>query len=146
MCYYSFFLFLLPKPPKLKVWIFLSNSNYNVFIIFTSINQIKHDYQITNPKGWWDYPLSKLSQTITIRKRLTLFNTGGFAECFLVQRMEDKKSYALKIIPKKLLTRSKARQKVYKYLYILDALRDKITPSSKTQKYLWFIASFWRWR
>lgn len=37
---------------------------------------------------------------------------GGFAECFRVERMEDKKSFALKIINKKNLEKPKAKQKV----------------------------------
>ena len=63
-------------------------------------------------------------------------NLGGFAECFLVQRMQDKRQYALKIIPKKLLTKSKARQKVYLYGINLDAFRNQNPQSFKTQKYL----------
>jgi hypothetical protein len=40
-------------------------------------------------------------------------NTGGFAECYEVERLGDKKKFALKIIPKKLLEKPKARQKVF---------------------------------
>lgn len=45
--------------------------------------------------------------------RVTIpFTSGGFAECYRVERMEDKKSFALKIINKKNLEKPKAKQKV----------------------------------
>lgn len=44
------------------------------------------------------------------------FYLGGFAECFVAERVDDKKKYALKIIPKKLLAKPKAKQKVYRMI------------------------------
>jgi hypothetical protein len=41
-----------------------------------------------------------------------VIDLGGFAECFTVERMEDKKQFALKIINKKNLEKPKAKQKV----------------------------------
>lgn len=49
--------------------------------------------------------------------------SGGFAECFRVERMEDKKSFALKIINKKNLEKPKAKQKV-KDVVIQDDFRN----------------------
>lgn len=42
---------------------------------------------------------------------------GGFAECFVVERTDDRKKYALKIISKKMLEKPKARQKVVLSLF-----------------------------
>ncbi len=45
-------------------------------------------------------------------KGMMLNDLGGFADCYLAERMEDKKQFALKIVPKKLLEKPKAKQKV----------------------------------
>lgn len=57
-------------------------------------------------------------------------NAGGFAECFVVERTDDKKKFALKIISKKMLEKPKARQKV-SMPFIVDAFGDKTAWSSK---------------
>lgn len=49
-------------------------------------------------------------------KGTTFYISGGFAECFVAERISDKKKYALKIISKKLLEKPKARQKVSPFI------------------------------
>lgn len=72
----------------------------------------ENDNQITHPKSRWLHPLSGIFEAGQTRQRYWEFNPGGFAECFVVERTDDKKKYALKIISKKMLEKPKARQKV----------------------------------
>lgn len=50
--------------------------------------------------------------------------------------MEDKKQFALKIIPKKLLEKPKAKQKVLSLLTPIDAIINKTPPHRQTQEHL----------
>jgi hypothetical protein len=77
----------------------------------------QNDNQITHPKSWRFHSLPGIFETGEAWQRYRGFHSGGFAECFVVERTDDKKKYALKIISKKMLEKPKARQKVLSILY-----------------------------
>jgi len=59
------------------------------------------------------YTTENILKKIDLEKACICLLSGGFAECFIAERINDKKIYALKIISKKLLEKPKARQKVH---------------------------------
>jgi hypothetical protein len=72
----------------------------------------RNDRKRKNSKGRWFNSLSRVLKTTKVRKRFKICYIGGYAECFVAERTNDKKKYALKIIPKAKLQHPKARQKV----------------------------------
>ena len=63
------------------------------------------------------FTTGNILKRIDLEKVCICLFSGGFAECFIAERISDKKIYALKIISKKLLEKPKARQKVYPILF-----------------------------
>ena len=49
------------------------------------------------------FTIENISNRKGLEKVVITSCVGGFAECFVVERISDKKKYALKIISKKLL-------------------------------------------
>ena len=80
------------------------------FIIYIQSNC--HDCERTHPACRRVHPLPLILKARETWQRSVCCNAGGFAECFVAERTCDKKKFALKIIPKKLLEKPKARQKV----------------------------------